>query len=55
MPAIVGREKVGEISGLSIGAEKTLGPARHPEERNHFSPPNIAGIVTPNSHCNKKL
>ncbi len=28
MPAIVGREKVGEISGLSIGAERTVGPPR---------------------------
>jgi hypothetical protein len=46
MPAIVGREKVDEISGLSIGAEKTVGPARHPEERSHFSPPNIAAWST---------
>jgi hypothetical protein len=38
---------------LSIGDEKTVGPARHPEERNHFSPPNIAArsIITWRQQC----
>ena len=50
MPATVGRESVGNRPGLSIAAEKTVGPARHSEERSHFPPPTVAARSTIHSH-----
>ena len=47
MPPIVGHEKVGEISGLSVGAEKPIGPACHSEEREpYFNPTSPLGLLS---------